>query len=320
MTMLRATSKDSKLTKMNPLWTTEFRLSRLEVAKIVQSNTQEPANRLQKLGDGSDFICFLVDDKWVFRFPKSATVVPSFVQEHVFLQHLRLPIDVPSFEYWLEKPKGFHLPIAGYRHLCGTSLLDAAQSNFNVEQIAAQMGTVMRALHSQPHASSISIQDPVVKHAAVWDSNDYRELISSDLLNHCESLILSYKTQPMVLGPVTTHGDLGAEHILLDERGTPTAILDWTDVRQTSPIVDFIWAWAWQGDLAVQLMADSYGLNLPALSWRQIRTLGTIYLTHLISWETERNGLIRVSTAHQWLQQRVQSGELENSGRPQIWT
>ncbi|HAO54185.1 MAG TPA: hypothetical protein DCR03_01155, partial [Gammaproteobacteria bacterium] len=90
--MLRATSKDSKLTKMNPLWTTEFRLSRLEVAKIVQSNTQEPANRLQKLGDGSDFICFLVDDKWVFRFPKSATVVPSFVQEHAFLQHLRLPI------------------------------------------------------------------------------------------------------------------------------------------------------------------------------------------------------------------------------------
>lgn len=318
--MLRATSKNSKLTKMNPLWATECSLSEPEVAEIVQANTKEPADQLEKLGDGSDFFCFLVDKKWVFRFPKCASIIPSFAREHKFLQYLHLPIDVPSFEYWIENPKGFHLPIAGYQHLRGTSLLDTAKSNLNAGDLAVPMASVIKALHNRPQASSISIQDPVIKHASAWNSGHYRELISADLLNSCESLIQSYQTQPAILKAVTTHGDLGAEHILLDKQGTPTAILDWTDVYHTSPIVDFIWAWAWQGDLAVQLLAESYGLNLPSLSWKQIRTLGTIYLTHLIAWETKSNRSDRVTTARQWLQQRVQSGELENSDRPQIWT
>ena len=51
---------NSKLTKMNPLWATECSLSEPEVAEIVQVNTKEPADQLEKLGDSSDFFCFLV--------------------------------------------------------------------------------------------------------------------------------------------------------------------------------------------------------------------------------------------------------------------
>ena len=56
--MLRATSKNSNLAKMNPLWATKCNLSEHEVAEIVQTNTKKPADQLEQLGDGSDFFVF----------------------------------------------------------------------------------------------------------------------------------------------------------------------------------------------------------------------------------------------------------------------
>lgn len=38
--------------------------------------------------------------------------------------------------------------------------------------------------------------------------------------------------------PVPQHGDLGAEHLLVDEHGTLTGVLDWTDAAVADPAVD----------------------------------------------------------------------------------
>ena len=66
-------------------WTPEYDLTTDAVGAIVRANTQLPARRVKKLGEGWDFFCFIVDDRWVFRFPKRHREVEVLIAERTLL-------------------------------------------------------------------------------------------------------------------------------------------------------------------------------------------------------------------------------------------
>jgi len=62
--------------------------------------------------------------------------------------------------------------------------------------------------------------------------------------------------------PVLVHTDLGTEHILCDEDGSPTAIIDFETATPGDPAIDFVGLWATFGeDVTRRLIAD-YGRSV----------------------------------------------------------
>jgi hypothetical protein len=60
------------------------------------------------------------------------------------------------------------------------------------------------------------------------------------------------------------HGDLVDEHILLDETGRATGVIDWGDACLSDRTVDFAELYAWLGEDFVRNVLEHY-----ALAWDQ---------------------------------------------------
>jgi len=71
--------------------------------------------------DGYDFEVAIVNDEWVFRFPRRSAVEEALELEIALLPALApaLPVDVPSFEYVSRNPL-----FVGYRLIRGRPLVD----------------------------------------------------------------------------------------------------------------------------------------------------------------------------------------------------
>lgn len=75
---------------------------------------------------------------------------------------------------------------------------------------------------------------------------------------------------------VLIHGDLGADHILLDERKQLSGIIDWSNHTKGSRYRDFVGIWRWGGDLFCARVLNHYPdePSLPELAY--IRVMGLV--------------------------------------------
>src|SRR5918994_5307757 len=81
---------------------------------------RSPATILE-IDVGYDFEVAIVDDDWVFRFPRRSAVAQALELELVLLPAIApvLPVDVPSFEHVSRDPL-----FVGYRLIRGEPLVD----------------------------------------------------------------------------------------------------------------------------------------------------------------------------------------------------
>jgi hypothetical protein len=73
------------------------------------------------LGEGCDSWAFVVNDRWIFRFPKRADVEAQLLIETQILPRLseRLPVPIPAFCFHGQPTPAFPLRFAGYPMLGG---------------------------------------------------------------------------------------------------------------------------------------------------------------------------------------------------------
>lgn len=60
--------------------------------------------------------------------------------------------------------------------------------------------------------------------------------------------------------PVLVHRDLGTEHILCDDTGTPTGMIDFETATPGDPAIDFVGLWATFGEDETRRLITEYGL------------------------------------------------------------
>jgi aminoglycoside phosphotransferase (APT) family kinase protein len=53
------------------------------------------------------------------------------------------------------------------------------------------------------------------------------------------------------------HGDLHMRHVLVDEAGTPTGVIDWGDVCLADPSVDLQLFWSWRAARVLALFLSA---------------------------------------------------------------
>jgi aminoglycoside phosphotransferase (APT) family kinase protein len=179
---------------------------------------------------GYDFEVAIVDDEWVFRFPRRTGVEEALEVEIALLPALAraLPVDVPSFEYISREPL-----FVAYRLIRGDPLTDEdsdgarafldALHAFDVSGIAVPRRDWVEA-HREQCAEFERLVLPLLE--------EDRRADALQLFGEAETLTN--------FEPALVHADLGPEHLLVRD-GRLAGVIDWADARVGDPALDYAW-------------------------------------------------------------------------------
>ena len=181
---------------------------------------------------GYDFEIAIVDDDWVFRFPRRLSVEEALEVEIALLPELAavLPVDVPVFEHISRSPL-----FVGYRLIRGEPLVDEDADG-------------VRAFLEGLHAVDTSVL-PVAVERRDWVEAYRRQcaeferlvlpLLDRDLQRRAKRLFSEVETL-VGFESVLLHADLGPEHLRVRDRRL-AGVIDWGDARVGDPALDYAW-------------------------------------------------------------------------------
>lgn len=205
---------------------------------------------IEPFGSGVDNSAFLVNEEWVFRFPRNAGSARLLEREcrilPILAGHLPLPVPVPV--YVGEPSDAFPLPFAGYSRISGRTACSVAWTEALRTEAAAPLARFLAALHAVPLDSETRAWAP---------GDDFRKTYLRERLPHLERSLRAVpllpgveiqavlrladdlaSTPPLARDSCWLHGDLYARHVLVDDALRPCGIIDWGDVHVGDPALD----------------------------------------------------------------------------------
>ncbi|MHC5115085.1 MAG: phosphotransferase, partial [Planctomycetota bacterium] len=199
--------------------------------------------RLTSFGVGWDNTAYLVNDEWVFRFPRREIAVDLIETENRLLPALadRLPLPIPVPTLTGEPEERYPWPFAGYRELPGHTACRADLDDKQRALSAAPLAEFLKTLHAVPAAEAHALGAPpdTIRRMDVA----YRTEKVRDRLDQCVACGLVDDPAPFrailddtprdwtPAADTLVHGDLYARHVLVDDDGHPTGVIDWGDVH-----------------------------------------------------------------------------------------
>lgn len=229
-------------------------------------------NTLEYLSEGWDSVACVVNDKWLFRFPKRQSVAERLINIEVPLLATlapHLPLPVPHFEYVaLEAGHAYPWPFAGYLFLPGEQLDNCPPAVIQAEWWKPNLAAFLAALHrfSTIAAQQLGVQpllmidEASLKNAfqpgnsitaARWRTalEDFYTVTRHQIYPH----LSDYQQDVMAeafedfldndrffeFTPTLIHGDFSPEQVLLDPRNQRVSgIIDFGDVAFGDPAYD----------------------------------------------------------------------------------
>ncbi len=232
-------------------WAAEVTVDEALARRLIRTQFPELELRsLRLLGEGWDTTVWLVDDGWVFRFPRREMVIPGLLNEIAELPrlapHLPLPIPVPT--YVGDPSDEYRWPFYGAPFLPGREAteLDAVQR----VGLGRPFGEFLSALHGARLDDELPF-DPVRRgDMTVRVPRTLERLAELERLGLWQAPRAAHEAidAASTLGPpepaALVHGDLHLRHLLVNEDGRAAAVIDWVDISYNSPGVDFVLYWA----------------------------------------------------------------------------
>jgi aminoglycoside phosphotransferase (APT) family kinase protein len=183
-----------------------------------------------EIDTGYDFEVAIVDDDWVFRFPRRRGVEEALELEIALLPTLAaaLPVAVPFFEYVSRRPL-----FVGYRVIRGEPLVD---------EDAEGVRAFLEALHAlDPSGLPVDRTDWIGAYRRqcaeferlvfpLLDRSERRQ--AQQLFGEAETLV-GFEPAPL-------HADLGPEHLRV-RNSRLNGVIDWGDTRLGDPALDYAW-------------------------------------------------------------------------------
>lgn len=259
-------------------------MSVLEIAEQFPELTPVAARHL---GEGCDSVALLINDTWVFRFPRTAEVEAQLAVESALLPALapKLPLDIPRFEF--HGRPGAHFPrrFVGYRRISGTPAIGTDPGDLDPADVG-RLGQFLARLHDTPLdlARACGVRDEPLggvlgelRDDALRALVEVRKAAPEAPYGQWRALLEDPPRLPDT-APVLAHNDLAAEHILVhSESRRVTGVIDWSDAAITSPEVDLAGFWHWGGEALATAMLRAYesaGRRLGAGGLEMSRYLG----------------------------------------------
>jgi aminoglycoside phosphotransferase (APT) family kinase protein len=228
-------------------WEAEVRVDEALAEKLLAEQFSPlPERSLALLGEGWDYAVFLVDEKWVFRFPRRAIVLPGTELEIAKLPLLAplLPVAIPEPEF-VGRPSGdFPWPFYGARFLPGKEPSPSLTEDARLT-LALPLARVLRALHDPATLAAagnavpvdpmgradMTVRVPRTKESLAAIGELWRP--TEDVEEFLEGALDLPPPRPRVL----CHGDLHFRQLLV-EGDTLRGIVDWVDLCRADPGVD----------------------------------------------------------------------------------
>lgn len=244
-----------------------------------------PIHTARLVTEGFDSDAVIVNDTWVFRFPRRSDVAAQLAVEQALLPALaaRLPITIPNFEIAVGAGDG-SLPFVGYRLLPGTQMRGEHIQTLSLAQrdaLAAQLAGFLSALHTFPVESARAIapamrvteRDPIVDERAAVE-RDVFPLLTPAEQRWAHALYAEViDSQIWHWTPVVTHNDLNADHILFNPHTQRIGgIIDWGDMELGDPANDFAALFEYDQPF-VETVLQHYALPVDAAFRLRMRSL-----------------------------------------------
>ena len=204
------------------------------------------------LGRGWDMTVWLVDDQWVFRFPRREMVIPGLDNEVSHLPRLAslVPLPIPVPTYIGEPSSEYRWPFYGAPFLAGRELAEAVLDDDGRAALGRPLGEFLRALHRTRLGADLPL-DPVRRADMTFRVPKTRERLAElgQLgLWHAPREAHEVIDAAVELGPLEptalVHGDLHLRHLLVDDVGRAAAVIDWIDLSYNTPGVDLVLYWS----------------------------------------------------------------------------
>src|SRR3954454_2844318 len=130
-------------------WQAEIAIEPRAAHELISSQVPQ-FERLEPLGQGWDYTAFLVDDDYVFRFPRRAVVLPGMEREIATLPRLALPVQTPTPLYVGDATADFPYRFYGAPYIEGGEPL--AVSDDVRRRVSIDLARSLRALHAHDPA------------------------------------------------------------------------------------------------------------------------------------------------------------------------
>lgn len=222
---------------------------------------------LEPFDEGWDYTLWLVDETWVFRFPRREIAIPGVELEIEVLPPLAplLPLPVPVPVFVGRPADGYPWPFFGSRLLPGRELGELTLD----DDVRTSVGRSLAAFLRKLHAADLAYELPT-------DSNRRADMTrrvpkTREQLGELESLGL-WRCPPEVerlldeaerLPPseavAVVHGDLHFRQVLADDDARLTGIIDWVDLCRSDPAIDLSMYWSFVPPSGRREFLDAYG-------------------------------------------------------------
>jgi len=245
-----------------------------------------PAATLERLGSGWDNDAWLVDGRWVFRFPRRAFAVPFLERELAVLPALApaLPLPITRPEHSGHDARGW--PYAGYTFMRGRPL---ASTDLEPRPALGQaLGAFVRALHAVKDLAARLGGDTLKKVDVRARLEPTMALARALGVVLPDALIDAALAVPMAGRlRVVAHGDLDGRHVLVDG-AAPTGVIDWGDVHLGDPATDLALAWSALAGDARAAFWEAYGEVPGGDDTRALARFRAVHVAlHVITWATD---------------------------------
>jgi aminoglycoside phosphotransferase (APT) family kinase protein len=229
---------------MSEVWSAEQRVDEERARRLISAQfAPMPERSVVALSEGWDYAVFLVDDLWVFRFPRREVVAPGTEREIAVLPLLDVPAAVPRPEHVGAPTEAYPWPFYGARYIPGEEAVGLDDETRG--RLAAPLARFLRALHAHDldlpvdlqRRSDMSFRVPRVRQAvaAIADLWQAPPLVE-EVLREAEEL---EPAQPTAV----VHGDLHFRQLLV-AKGELSGVIDWVDVCRADPGQDLQLVWS----------------------------------------------------------------------------
>jgi len=248
-----------------PEWDAEISVDEALVRVLLAEQFPElDASSAKLLGEGWDNSAWVVEERWVFRFPRRQVAIPGVERELAVLPRLasRLPVPIPEPRFVGRPSERFQWPFFGASLLPGVEAADADLSDGAREELGAELGRFLRALHDIEMDVELP-RDPNRRaempfrveraQASIAETADFfhpSERVG-ELLGEAAQLPPSEDT-------VLVHGDLHQRHVLICEQRL-AAVIDWGDVCVGDASIDLQLVWCLLSPAGRQRFVEEYG-------------------------------------------------------------
>lgn len=211
---------------------------------------------------GFDHAVLILDNKYIFRFPKDKYYKKKIKIEIKLLDNLKnkTNVAIPNYEF-VPKDKSF----GGYKLIPGRILTKTAFNKLNKQakkRLAKNLGNFLTVLHTFPvtTAKRIGLVSEWTIKDRIKDFNKRKKAVYSALTpkekNLVRHFIKKWATLSVPKKFSVIHFDLTGDHILI-HKNRLNGIIDFGDSALGDPANDFAWLWIY-GDKFVYDVYNNY--------------------------------------------------------------